>query len=119
MLFLLAIVGLPACNDEQPFAAESLKGVWDLTSAMRDGETTGTLNGVFYEFDGKMQMRTNLPLPGAGDGWVKFSLKNAEIIPVKSGMVKKYVIAEYAPETMTLAFDIQGSRFLVQLQKRK
>ncbi|MFN4080298.1 MAG: hypothetical protein ACK4NS_05315 [Saprospiraceae bacterium] len=119
IFFLFISVSLSSCTDDHAFKADQLIGAWDLTSATRDGAATGTLDGVFYEFDGNMRMRTNLPLPGAGENWTAFALKNAEIVLDKPGMIKKYAVSELGPNTLTLSFDIQGSRFVMKLKKRE
>lgn len=111
-------MGLVSCGDDQALKADQLTGTWDLTSAKRDDAPTGTLDGVFYEFDDNMRMRTNLPLPGASEKWTSFSLKNADIVLEKPGVIKKYAVSEIDSSTLTLSFDIQGSRFEMRLKKR-
>lgn len=61
--FLLILWLLAACEDDKKaFQKEQLSGHWELVEGIRDGQTSNSFEGAWFEFSDS-SMKTNLPIP--------------------------------------------------------
>lgn len=60
LFFLLGLVA--ACQPEPENLDQLVIGRWELDKAFRNGETTNTLQGLYFEFYEDGNMSTNLPV---------------------------------------------------------
>ena len=58
--FLCSCTGGSTSGDDTGIKVEQLNGSWLVTKAIRDGQATETLDGLFFQFSNAGQMTTNL-----------------------------------------------------------
>lgn len=61
-IFIVIVLFFFGCNsDAKKLDPSLLTGRWDVREALRNGQSTGTLDQLFFEFFEDGTMRTNLP----------------------------------------------------------
>lgn len=67
VIFILTLSALIiACNGTAMINEEHLLGKWSLYEAERDGKSTLSLQGVFFDFSDE-EVETNFPIQGLGE----------------------------------------------------
>ena len=111
-LFLVAV--LISCADTT-IKKEDILGAWEIVSAERDGKTTETLNGAYFEFDANDLLTTNL-LGREESSPFEFNIERAQIVQKGSSHLS-FVISELSDDEMRLQTSIREIPFNIMLSR--
>lgn len=121
-LFLLATSGmicLSACaNEPKPepiLQLDTLKGKWNLQSALRDSSATGTLGGTWLDFHADGTMSTNMPLTADSIIHSKFELSPRLIRCTDAKL--DFVVDSSSANMLVLATTLQNHAFKFRFGK--
>lgn len=118
-LLILTIILSSCGSDNTQSQAETtvtkvqLAGRWDLVECYRDGQPTGTLKDVFFDFSDEL-LETNIPsIEGKGT----YTLEDNVIQQELSDKKNRFIIQAIDESTLTITTNVQRFRFEFQLTK--
>lgn len=114
-LFLLSLCY--ACQNEDQVHSHQLLGRWALVSALRNGQPTDALEGIYFDFRKPHQMETNFTqdnLPKSGPYTVQ-----EDTLTLTSGDTFFYRIESISENNLQLRADWRGFDFQLMLKKVK
>ncbi len=121
LILILCLIGATSCNDaEQQQNKEQLKailGAWQLTSAIRDGSPTSSLDKTYFEFKETGVMISNFNLGGLMEE-KKFELSPGLIVQHGVPHVE-YLIKNLTNNQLRLETNYSGANFILVLEKDK
>ena len=109
---LLILLVLIACKSDTMNGRVDLEGKWELYSALRNNKTTGTLKNGFFSFKDTI-METNITGSLVSG---RYEIDGNSIVH-HSTMPATYKVNYLSNDTLHLNTEIQGFKFLFQLQK--
>jgi hypothetical protein len=101
-----------SCGEEPQNIQELLPGRWELKQATRNGELTRSLADLYYEFDDKGTMRTNLPV---AKGESTYQISGQSIEQDQEGNVIAYTVASITDSTLVLQTELRDTPFQFDL----
>ena len=114
LLILAVTVILQGCALFQPDPAELLPGKWVVAEAIRDGNPTPTLTGLYLEFIAPDVLNTNV----AGAPEKMPYILEGKTIRQRGGSVSvDYDIMEIAEGSMKLSTIINGATFVITFNR--
>lgn len=118
-LGILSLFTLISCGGgtekegEKPFQIEQIEGNWQVTTAQRDGQSTETLDGLFFRFSKDGKLSTNLL---GADQETPFELSGNKILQ-KSDPPLEYTIEDLSDNELTLSTSLEEMDFRLVLGK--
>jgi hypothetical protein len=118
-ILLFATFWLSSCQSDGPktpvFEKDNILGRWEISKAWRNGKTTETLTGTYYEFDEAGTMKTNLT-PTTMEQVYEYSLSGNEI-KQKGEPPITYTIDSLTPNFLAMNMVINNFPFKLELNK--
>jgi HSP90 family molecular chaperone len=112
-LFATCFLFATACSSDKA-KAEQLRGIWQLTSATRNGQDAASLEKVFYHFT-KDSVLTNFTLKGE-DEQGTFKIQEDKLIQNTQSPIQ-YKIIHFDDTLMQLETELKGYEFKLILHK--
>ncbi len=114
LLFLIFL--LLGCSPEKEVNDNLIVGRWELDEAMRDGQRTTLLEGIYFEFYEDGSLKTNFNLSGA-ETTSKYELSGNFIQQSESDLNLDYLISEINDTALVLNTELRGAKFEILLKK--
>ncbi|TXB63406.1 hypothetical protein [Phaeodactylibacter luteus] len=114
LLGAAAIAILQSCAEEPTQIKENLPGRWEITSALRDGQSAASLAELYYEFSENGQMNTNLPI---ASGASTYTIDGLGITQDYQGQEIYYQVADISDSTLILETELRDTRFTFYFRK--
>ncbi|MEM1215680.1 MAG: hypothetical protein AAGJ82_08350 [Bacteroidota bacterium] len=112
---LLSFVGLAsACGEEGAVQAEDLVGRWEISSAMRGGKVTTTMDQMFFDFGTDGKLVTNML---GQDQTFQYTLDGNTIQQREGVLEADYEIVHFATDSLVLRSTIRSQQFLLTLRQ--
>jgi len=100
-------------DTKKSFSYNQVVGEWVITSAERDGKSTGMLEGAYFKFLANNKMSTNMT-----GSEVTYDIQVDENVIQQKGNVEIFYTVESVNETtMLLTFNMRGYAFKLNLTK--
>lgn len=112
--FLMPLFFLASCKSDKPDYTEKIKGKWEITQALRNGNDTPTLQGGFFEFEDSGKANVNLD---GNPQTATYDLKDDKITISGSSTDGEYLIKALDAASMKLSVNIKGYEFEFDLKK--
>ena len=101
LVLVIMLAMLIACGDKG-LDYTHLEGKWDLYEAKRNGRPTQTLDNVYFQFDGKEVMQTNIL---GGDDRFDYEIKESELV-IESSQMPLIRVLQWQTDTLKFQMDI-------------
>ncbi len=112
-LFTTSFILMTACRSDKA-KSEQLRGIWQLTSATRNGQDAASLEKVFYHFT-KDSVLTNFTMKGEEEQ-ASFKIQQDKLIQNTEPPIQ-YQILHFDDTSMELSTELKGFEFKLMLQK--
>jgi hypothetical protein len=109
-----AVLAFTSCNTEPSNNAELILGKWELQGATRNGNETGSLEGLFFDFSEGGTLSTNLPV---SPGESPYEVKGSTITQSAGDQAIEYKIEEVSDSSMTLSTNLRNTSFQFMLKR--
>lgn len=110
----MVVATFQSCTEEPTQIREHLTGRWEITSALRDGQSAASLAELYYEFSKDGQMSTNLPI---ASGASTYTIDGQEITQDYKGQELYYQVSDISDSTLVLETELRNTRFTFYFQK--
>jgi hypothetical protein len=110
---MLSLISMTACHPDKA-KPEQLRGVWNLTTATRNGQDAASLEKVFYNFT-KDSVRTNFTITQTEEQG-SFKVQKDKLIQNTTPPIQ-YKIVHFDETSMELTTELKGFQFKLMLQK--
>lgn len=94
-----------------------IQGRWAIYKALRNHKVTGTLEGIYFQFDNNGALTTNLPT--GPEEPAPFVVKNSRLEHQYPGKAVVYDIISLNDSLLTLGLELRGIPFELYLKKEK
>lgn len=113
-LFLLSIVFISSCGDDNALQETDLLGRWEISEAARDGKVTDTMEGMYFSFAEGGQLTTNMT---GADETYRFELDGDQIEQREGTIETDYTIESLIEKELILTTTLRGKHFRMVLQQ--
>ena len=113
-LGLLFAFLLSACGNDSDIETSDLVGRWDIREAYRDGKSTDTMVGMYFEFSEDGQLKTNMT--GADESY-SFEISGDDIRQREGTIETDYTIESLLEEELIITTTLQGKHFRIVLDQ--
>lgn len=113
-LFILLLGAFTACEPDTEKIDDKVVGRWEITQAYRDGQPTGTLDQLFFEFLPSGRMRTNL---SGAEEEAAYEISDATIQQRESRIEADYQVQEVTDSTLEMTTKLRDFNFRFVLKK--
>ncbi len=113
-LGLLFTILSSACGKDSDIDTTDLLGRWDIREAYRDGKSTDTMVGMYFEFSEDGQLTTNMT--GADESY-RFELSGDEIRQREGTIEADYKIESLLESELVITTSLQGKHFRMVLDQ--
>jgi hypothetical protein len=115
---LLCAFYFPHCTEEPKGPTpQTVSGIWEVKSALRNKRPTGLLAGTYFIFSENGNMKSNLPLSGEQGEWQTTFEIMEDTLFQKSIPDEKYWIKSWSDSSLTLEFSTRGIPFQLMLSR--
>ena len=105
---------LVCCGDDNSIQIADLTGRWEIQEAFRDGKSTDTMEGMYFEFVEDGQLTTNMT---GADETYRFELDGNKVQQREGTIETDYVIESLLEQELILTTTLRGKQFRMVLQQ--